>query len=96
MRIRSDEYVRLKDCERMNVELEKEVKRLAELVSAEVEDCKIGPWCKDCKHCGYESSEIGNAFYEGVFIGYAARTGGRVQFCKKHLHELCPEFEQKG
>jgi hypothetical protein len=27
---------------------------------------------------------------------YVKERAGRVTYCKKHLHEICPEFEQGG
>lgn len=90
MWINKNEYDRLKDCEQMKFKLEQEVKRLADQVSAEVKDCKVGVWCKDCKHIGRDRSEL----KELTFLGtYVRETDGEVQYCKKHLHELCPEFE---
>ncbi len=93
MWIKKKEYERLKDCERMNDELEKETKRLAELISSQTEDCKVGVWCKECNHVGYDGSKLTDF---DLFIGYpyVRRRAGKVMFCKKHLHEICPEFEQ--
>ncbi len=93
MWIKKDEYERLRDCEQMRAELEKEVVRLSEIISAKVEDCKIGPWCKDCKHIGCDRSVLRNM---DVFMGsYIKEVAGVVQYCKKHLHETCPEFETR-
>ncbi len=52
------EYDRLQDCEMMKSELEEEVKRLAGLISSEVKDCKISPWCRECQHFGYDRAEL--------------------------------------
>lgn len=94
MWISSKEYERLQDDSRLKLELEKEVKRLAELISAEVKDCKIGPWCKDCQHIGCDISTI---FYEeSILSPWVKELTGEVQYCKKHLHEICPEFDMKG
>lgn len=92
MWIYSAEYNRLKDCERMKEDLEKEVVRLAELVSAEVKDCKVGPWCRGCIHVGYDQASI--TAEDSLGYTYVKETAGKVQYCKKHLHEICPEFEQ--
>lgn len=78
--------------ERLNAELELEVQRLSELISAEVKDCKIGPWCKDCKHIGRDMAivtEIGLMGYR-----FIKESGGEVQYCKKHLHNICQEFDR--
>ncbi len=91
MWIKRKEYVRLKGCERMNRELEQEVKRLADLVSAEVKDCRVGAWCGDCKYVGRDRAEVETgSFFEAMWTRGIA---GEVQYCKKHLHDICPEFE---
>lgn len=92
MWIKRNEYNRLKDCERMKSKLEDEVKRLAELISAQVEDCKIGVWCKDCQHFGTDRSLFEDF---GIHNSYIMEVDGIVKYCKKHLHELCPEFEPR-
>ena len=93
MWISGAEYKRLKNCERMRETLEKEVERLAELISSEVEGCKVGPWGKDCNHVGDdEATVLGRTDYG---LPYVAERAGQVQYCKKHLHEVCPEFERR-
>ena len=95
MFISSSKYYDLVNKAELKEELEEEVKRLAEMISAEVKDCKIGPWCKECTHLGRDRSiltsgiPIGSTIY-GPFISEIA---GNVVFCKKHIHEQCPEFE---
>lgn len=91
MFIKREEYERLQKADEQNKELEAEVKRLAELISSEVKDCKVGPWCKDCQHVGYDSAKV---YGSGLFGNYVKALAGSVQYCKKHLHEICPEFEQ--
>lgn len=93
MWIKQEEYDNLLECKKMKTELEKEVQRLAELISAEVKDCRVGPWCKDCLHRGFDYSQIKmiNAFGDP----FIKETDGEVQYCMKHLHEICPEFETK-
>lgn len=98
MRISEDEYERLKNSERMKNELEKEVARLAEMISLEVKDCKVGPWCKDCVHIGRDSAAITKYTHDGIMGGecYVSNEyAGEVMYCKKHIHELCPEFERR-
>ncbi len=93
MWISRNEYERLQDCEKMMSKLNEENKRLAELVSSKVDDCKIGPWCKDCLHIGRDQSVLKETdVFGNVFV---RKVAGKVLYCKKHLHELCPEFELK-
>lgn len=91
MFISKKKYEYLTNCESMVSELEKEVVRLAEQITAETSDCNMGPWCKDCRHLGKDIAQtkeqiIGN-WYEVV------AEAGEVRYCKKHLHEMCSEFE---
>lgn len=88
MWIKWPEYERLKYCEQMNKKLDEETKRLSELISAQVEDCRVGPWCKDCVYIGYDLSKVDG------FGGYE-ETSGQVIYCKKHIHEMCKEFEKR-
>ena len=88
------EYKRLLDSDQIRQNLEQEVKRLAELISAEVKDCKVGPWCNGCKHIGKENADLPASAPFGPM--YIKEKAGRVIFCKKHLHEICPEFESAG
>lgn len=90
MWIKEREYNELKEHKAMRFELEKEVQRLANMISAQVEDCKVGPWCEGCVHKGADHSEV---VEWNIFGSKWVTAAGKVQFCKKHLHELCPEFE---
>lgn len=92
MWIKRNEYNRLQDCEQMKNELEKEVVRLSNMISAQVEDCKVGPWCQDCEHIGRDMAVVKTPT---LFGPYVTETAGVVQYCKKHLHEFCPEFEMR-
>ena len=74
-------------------ELELEVARLAELLSDKTEGCSVGPWCKDCRHMGTDVSQV-DEFLPEEWV-YIDGTAGRVMYCKKHLHEVCPEFEMR-
>lgn len=96
MWIKNREYERLKDREEMCTQLLLEVQRLSNLITEKTEDCNIGPWCKGCIHRGVDESVI--YFPHSPLLGnlYVKETAGRVEYCKKHLHELCPEFEMKG
>lgn len=94
MWIKGCEYDRLLECEHMKDELEKEVERLAEMISAQVEDCKVGPWCNECAHKGHDFSSVPQfSFIWGDNPWVRELKSGEVYFCKKHLHEYCPEFE---
>jgi len=97
------------ECERLEADnltyrhqitsLRDEIKRLGELISANVDDCRIGAWCKDCKHHGYENAQYKSysKLYEGQSACWVSnQIDGEVWFCKKHLHEICPEFEAKS
>lgn len=95
MWIKGEELERLRDCESMKNELEKEVQRLAELISSETKDCKVGPWCDDCKHIRTDRSRIG-PYVSFSGMKYFKEVAGVVKYCAKHLHELCPEYEQKS
>lgn len=92
MWIKEREYNELKEHKAMRFELEKEVHRLANMLSAQVGDCKVGPWCDGCVHKGVDHSEVVDM---NTFSGPWVTVAGKVQFCKKHLHSLCPEFEGK-
>lgn len=94
MFIKRSEYERLREAEQLNTELELEVKRLAELISAEVKDCQIGPWCCDCQHMGRDEAVVMK--YDSLLgLRFIKAHGGEVQYCKKRLHEMCPEFERR-
>ena len=94
MWVKRSEYNRLKDRDEMATELEKEVSRLANLISAEVKDCKVGIWCKECEHLGYDFSQTDGCSDFG--FTYAKQVAGNVVYCKKHIHEICPEFEVRS
>lgn len=54
----------------------------------------VGPWCKDCQHIGTDDADLlGERLFEYMYVKEKA---GRVTYCKKHLHEICPEFEHGG
>lgn len=90
MWIKREEYERLLEREEMCKALEEETKRLAEQISSQTEDCKVGAWCKDCIHAGYDKSQVMEKYYGFEFV---RATAGQVRYCKKHLHKTCPEFE---
>lgn len=99
MFIKRTEYDYLRRAERLKgeyelqvCELEKEVKRLSELITSKVDGCNIGAWCKDCIHYGHDKSVI---IHNGILGTWESWIGGEVQYCKKHIHDICYEFEMK-
>lgn len=93
----------LKHKDRIIQGLEEEVKSLADKITNQTEDCAMGVWCEDCKHLGEESSRAYTniekaGFFSGIPIitGYYKSENGIVKYCKKHLHEICNEFELKS
>lgn len=97
MFIHRNEYEKLCDRAKLVDELEKECQRLADAISAEVKDCKIGVLCKDCKFLGEDRSIVkDNTITLGLpYSLYVKECSGEVQYCKKHLYEICPEFEDR-
>lgn len=98
MWIKRNEYERLcklkktnRSLEEMNSALEEEIKRLSSLISSQNSDCKIGPWCNDCIHVGRDRSVV----YDGG-SPYAEKVSGEVIYCTKHIHDMCPEFENSS
>lgn len=91
MWISKAKYESLKNAKELNVELEKEVKRLARVISNTTKDCKVGPWCKDCAHKGIDSAKVFGRGRAGS-SEYVKAIGGEVIYCKKHLHDICPEW----
>lgn len=74
MFIRQKEYERLVNSDKIRKNLEQEVKRLAELISAKVTDCKVGPWCKDCQHIGTDDADlIGERLFESGIEWFDAK-----------------------
>lgn len=91
MFVNRNEYEKLRDHAKLVDELEKECQRLADVISAKVVDCKVGVWCKDCKFLGKDRAVVGmGGLPYSLFIKECA---GEVQYCKKHLYKICPEFE---
>jgi len=80
--------------EEQNVELRENADQLAMQISAEVTDCKMGPWCLDCAHYADVPVCFSQESYEGE--SYVWRRGHTVSYCKKHLHERCQEFERRA
>lgn len=70
----------------------KEVKKLANEISAKVGDCSIGPWCNGCEH--KMEAVIKKKSYDCTNM-WTSYSGESVIYCGKHLHEICPEFEKE-
>lgn len=74
-------------------ELTKKIKELTAELSAKTQDCQVGQWCVDCKHRG--DILLPDHAEEFLFgSSFAEIYGDHVQYCKKHLHDICPEFER--
>lgn len=72
----------------------KEIVRLTSEISAQIKDCKVGPWCDGCKHKAYANTgKVRN--HPQLGYPYCIVDGKNIQYCKKHLHDLCPEREQE-
>lgn len=69
-----------------------EVQRLAEQISAQVADCKVGPWCAECKYLGYARAMKPLLPDPSLYV---AVKGGDVTYCAKHIRSICPEYERE-
>lgn len=69
-----------------------EVQRLAEQISAQVADCKVGPWCAGCKYLGHERAM--QPLLPDASL-YVAVKGSDVTYCAKHIRSICPEYERE-
>lgn len=80
--------------------LDAEITRLGAEICVNAETmtgCSCGPWCKDCKHLGKESAKYTAVYPEKIFSSsyyprYFICESGVVRYCKKHIHDICPEF----
>lgn len=70
-----------------------EVQRLAEQISAQVTDCKVGPWCAECQHLGHERAMKPLRSDSSLYV---AVKGGDVTYCAKHIRSICPEYERES
>jgi len=102
MFISKDEYYDLLDCKEINTKLEEEIKRLEYMLNTRDKSCKVGPWCKNCGHWVEDESVITSSIineytledaYYGVPI--PKKIGGKVGYCNKYIHTLCPDFTLK-
>ena len=96
MWISADKYEKLCNEAEKASELEKEVQRLASLITEKNKDCNIGPWCYDCIHMGTDESSVVKRwpFCEDEFgiSSFYKVDCGKVIYCKKYLHKTCPDF----
>lgn len=74
------------------------IKQLTEEINQQTPECKVGPWCEDCRHMkaapvdsfiNYESNWFSNS-YAGL------KEPKYIYYCGKHTHEICPEWESKN
>ena len=103
MFISKDEYYRLLDCKDINIELEKEIKRLEYMLNTREKTCKVGAWCKNCGHWTTDESKITSSFIkeftlEDAYYGLPIpeKIGGEVGYCNKYVDTLCPDFFPGG
>ena len=100
MFIRKDKYYELCEKEKLNEELEKQIKKLEYLLNTRERTCKIGAWCERCAHWVQERSEVVSEWIndygiEDAYFGVPVpkTIGGRVGYCNKYIHTLCPDFK---
>ena len=74
---------------------DKEIKRLANIISASNKECKVGPWCKDCDHVRHDNYGVEKYSPWGGYY-YVNPGEDEVMYCVKHLHELCPEHSKNS
>ena len=103
MFIKKSTYHELLDCKSLNIELEKEIKKLEYMLNIKDTTCKVGPWCENCEHWVIDKSEIISSSAEDMtldelYYGLSMPTviGGEIGYCNKYLHTLCPDFKRKG
>lgn len=77
-----------------NRELTKEIERVVNENHLMVKDagCEVGEWCKDCIHCGYAFIEKEQYATCGWYLYDIPEK--KLIYCKKHIHEICSEFEK--
>lgn len=74
--------------------LEKEVRRLSELISGKTKDCAMGSWCDDCRYLGQDRAFTPkNTDY--LLYHHISPYIGKVRYCKKHIYDICQEFEER-
>lgn len=88
-----DVVKKLDEANAMNKQLRLEVQRLSEEISAQNTNCHVGAWCKDCAHVKHDEAIVKqDTRYPDPFGYYSKSTiDGKVIYCGKHLHDLCPE-----
>lgn len=70
----------------------KTIEKLTSEISSQTKDCKIGPWCDECKHMATASIGESKSFIT-PFSQYFTITEETIRYCKKHINEFCPERE---
>lgn len=102
MFISRNKYIELSDCKKINIELEKEIKRLELALNTKERNCKVGPWCEKCAHWVTDKSVIISErarylTFDDMYMGYPIpeEIGGEVGYCNLHIDTLCPDFLSK-
>lgn len=103
MFISKSKYIELVDCKEINIELEKEIKRLELALNTKERNCKVGPWCKNCSHWVKDKSVIISKSFDyytidDMYMGLTMpeKIGGEVGYCNLHIDTLCPDFLSKN
>lgn len=88
---------------RANDILNGEIKRLTDELNAQITDCNVGTWCKDCKYSSIATVYMKNKkddnftmrrnWFQPICDEDNEYT--TIRYCSKHLHEICSEFETK-
>lgn len=74
--------------------LENEIDRLAGLISDKTDDCCVGSWCYDCQYFGVSSTDYLSYSRRFDRMGtYQRQVGKSVQYCRKHISTICPDFK---
>lgn len=89
---------KLRRYEYANDNLNDEIKRLTDELNAKITGCNVGSWCNKCKYSSttYIANKSNieylakNPWMKDVYDDYT-----RIQYCSKHLREICQEFEKE-
>lgn len=71
------------------------LEELAQQISRQTESCKMGPWCKGCKHSKYVYTQAPFVYDSNYLISKRDdRNRYNIEYCGKHITEICPEWEE--
>ena len=82
----------------INDSLNDEIERLTDELNAKITDCNIGAWCNKCKYSStaYMTSQHNVEYLtKNPWMKYICDDYTKIQYCSKHIRELCPEFEKE-